>query len=129
MSDYAVALALRSDGHGVIQIPVRIESMNTSRREHWTARARRAKAQRQTAGWCLRLVPRPDVPIVVKLTRVAPRMLDDDNAIGGMKHVRDAVAEWLMVDDGDPRITWEYAQRKGEPGTYACLVEFISSTA
>ncbi len=108
----------------MIEIPVRIESMNVSRREHHMARARRAKSQRQTAGWCLRLVPVPDLPLVVKLTRIAPRMLDDDNAIGGCKHVRDAVAEWLMVDDADPRITWRYAQERGKPLHYACRVEF-----
>jgi hypothetical protein len=109
----------------MIEIPVRIESMNTSRREHYMARARRAKSQRQTAGWCLRLVPRPDVPLVVKLTRIAPRMLDDDNCIGGMKSVRDAVAEWLMVDDGDSRVRYEYAQEKGMPKRYAVRVEFL----
>jgi hypothetical protein len=107
----------------VIVLPIKIES-TLNKREHHMARARRAKSQRQTAGWCLHLVPRPDVPIVVKLTRIAPRMLDDDNAVGGMKSVRDAVAEWLMVDDADPRISWQYAQEKGKPRQYACRVEF-----
>jgi hypothetical protein len=109
--------------HGVkLEVPIRVES-NANLREHWSARARRAKAQRETVAWCLRMTTLPDVPCTVKLTRIAPRMLDSDNAICGMKHVRDAVAAWLLVDDADPRVRYEYAQEKGQPGEYACRIE------
>jgi hypothetical protein len=33
--------------------------------------------------------------------RFGPRTLDDDNATASMKAVRDEVASWLRVNDGD----------------------------
>ena len=46
------------------------------------------------------------------------RLLDSDNAVASLKEVRDAVATSLGLDDGDPRIAWEYHQVKtsGEEG-------------
>ena len=38
-------------------------------------------------------------PVVVWLVRLAPRMLDDDNAVSSMKAVRDAIAAHFGVDD------------------------------
>ena len=61
--------------------------------------------------------------LVVTLTRIAPRALDDDNLRGALKACRDGVADWLAIDDRDPRVRWEYAQRKGKPGQYAVAVE------
>jgi hypothetical protein len=52
--------------------------------------------------------------VIVTLTRLAPRMLDDDNAIAGMKAVRDAVADCLVVLDNDPRVEWRYAQERAK---------------
>jgi hypothetical protein len=53
---------------------------------------------------------------VIRLTRVtAPRgkILDDDNLRGCLKAVRDGVADWLGINDNDPRVSWHYAQRNG----------------
>lgn len=98
-------------------LPVRVESV-ANLREHWTARAKRTKAQRKAA--CI--VPLHSLPCVVTLTRIAPRALDDDNCIGGFKALRDGIAARLGVDDADPRVTWRYAQRKGKPHEYAAEV-------
>ena len=38
------------------------------------------------------------------------RLLDSDNNVGSIKGVRDAVAKWIGLDDGDPRWIWEYGQ-------------------
>ena len=38
------------------------------------------------------------------------RILDDDNYVGGMKPLRDAIARWIGIDDGDPRLVWKYHQ-------------------
>lgn len=54
--------------------------------------------------------------LIVTLTRVGPRTLDTDNLAGALKGVRDGVADALGIDDGDPRITWCYDQRKGTYG-------------
>lgn len=37
-------------------------------------------------------------------------MLDSDNLAGGMKHLRDAIAATLGMDDGDSRLRWCYGQ-------------------
>jgi hypothetical protein len=43
----------------------------------------------------------------VVITRVGPRVLDDDNRTASAKGVRDAVAAWLGVDDGAESVRWE----------------------
>jgi hypothetical protein len=70
-------------------------------------------------GWSLAHDAGVDLPVVVTLTRVASRALDDDNWVGAAKAVRDGVADWLHVNDNDPRVTWRYDQRKGAQGEYA----------
>ena len=65
-------------------------------------------------------------PCRVTLTRIAPRDLDEhDNLPAAFKTIIDAIADRLVPGlapgraDGDKRITWEFAQRKGSPKTYA----------
>jgi hypothetical protein len=53
---------------------------------------------------------------VVTITRIGPRQLDSDNAVGSAKHVRDQVAACLGLDDGDKRLTWNVEQAKGPFG-------------
>lgn len=54
------------------------------------------------------------LPCVVTLTRFSTRKLDSDNLAMSLKAVRDVVAQWLNVDDGDegPRgkVQWRYKQ-------------------
>lgn len=101
-----------------LELPLRIESV-ANLREHWAVKAKRAKLHRHTA--CA-LVPFHPLPCVVTLTRIAPRMLDDDNLRSGLKATRDGVADRLGVDDRDPRVTWRYGQRPGKVKQYAVLV-------
>jgi hypothetical protein len=49
-------------------------------------------------------------------------VLDDDNLASGFKAARDGVADWLGIDDGSPRLSWRYGQRKSKPGEYAAEV-------
>jgi hypothetical protein len=35
-----------------------------------------------------------------------------DNLRAALKPIVDQVAVWLGVDDADPRVTWEYGQRR-----------------
>jgi hypothetical protein len=100
---------------------IRIES-EANGREHWRKKAARTKDQRKVAYWALwdagpiGIDGKP--PIKITLTRIAPRKLDSDNLAGGFKAVRDGIADWLGIDDGDARLTWLYEQRKGAPGQY-----------
>lgn len=82
-------------------------------------KARRVKKEREAMHWAL-LPHRPALPCVVTLTRVAPSAgLDGDNLQGSLKAARDGVADWMKVDDRDPRVTWRYEQRRGRPKQYA----------
>lgn len=110
-----------------VTIPIRIES-TPNLREHWAARAKRAREQKSATWYALKDAKAPhDLPCVVTLTRVAPRTLDTDNLAAGLKACRDGVALWLQADDADPRIEWRYAQRKGGTKEYAALVDVLSA--
>jgi hypothetical protein len=96
-----------------ILIPL-VTISESNAREHWSRRARRVRAQREAVAQRLRRVPLPPTRAVeVRLTRVSPRALDDDNLRGALKSVRDAVAMWLGVGDGPTGpIVWTYGQEK-----------------
>lgn len=63
------------------------------------------------------------VRVVVRIIGVRHKLLDDDNFAGGAKALRDRIASQLEVDDGDPRLTWEYAQVRttGTEGTIVTI--------
>lgn len=98
-------------------------------RLHWAIKAKLAKDQRTRTRMSLAAVAESSgaemLPVTVVLTRIAPRRLDGDNLQSGFKAVRDGVADWLGVDDGNGLIDWQYAQRSGRPGEYAVEVEVI----
>jgi hypothetical protein len=109
----------------LIVLPLRIES-EANAREHWAKKAKRVKQHREAAYWHCKAgdMPRFMFPLTVRVTRIAPRELDDDNLSGGCKALRDGVADYLGIKDNDPRVTWAYAQRKGEPKQYAVEISF-----
>jgi hypothetical protein len=83
-------------------------------REHWSARAKRAKKQKaDTRLLCPRWKTGPTV--TVRLTRVGAKELDEDNLWASMKHVIDGLALWLKVDDASPLVEWCVCQEIGEP--------------
>ena len=104
-------------------MPLHIRS-EANLREHRMAVARRKALHRKTARCILQAHARPQsvTRATITLTRIAPRELDDDNLAGGFKATRDGVADWLGIDDGDKRLAWRYAQRKGSPKEYAAEV-------
>lgn len=122
----------------MIQCYLAVDAVNTSnRREHWAVKAKRAKAHRQGAALTLRPLWRAygyDAQgcdelladgLVVELVRVAPRALDDDGNVTSLKAVRDGVADALgLISDRDPRVTWRYSQRDGEP-KQRCVEIFV----
>lgn len=61
-------------------------------------------------------------PLVVRIVRQAPRLLDDDNAVSSAKSLRDGIADGLGVDDRDSRVTYVVDQEKSK--TTGVLVEF-----
>jgi hypothetical protein len=96
------------------ELPIRTWSVNGSR-GHWSRFHKRAKEQRTATHAAVRslilgALIRPRLPVVVTLTRLAPRALDDDNLRGSLKALRDGVADAMGVNDNDPAVTWEYGQ-------------------
>lgn len=106
-------------------VPIRLRS-EANERLHWAEKARRTKEQREVVGWSLKSARRPMAGLLrVRITRLYPslgRPMDDDNLAGAAKHARDAVAEWLGVDDRDPRVMWSVDQRRGDTwGAEICI--------
>ena len=106
-----------------VELPIHIVS-EANMREHFRVVAKRKALHRQTARWHMQcfLRPVPERAATITLTRIGPRMLDDDNLASGFKACRDGVADWLGIDDGDKRLTWRYAQRKGPARHYSAEV-------
>ncbi len=94
-----------------IRVPQLVPSSLNSR-EHWRVKAARVKRERAMVRIVLSSRNPSPLPVVVTLTRCSPGTLDDDNAVGAMKAVRDEVAAWLGVDDRDPRVTWKVKQAR-----------------
>ena len=111
-----------------VVVPVRTVS-ELNRHEHWRYRQKRAKSQREVTEMAMIVKPwsrgvwQGLLPLHIHLTRLAPGKLDSDNLAGSQKHVRDAVAKFLGIDDGDEsKATWSYAQERQK--TYAVRIEF-----
>ena len=107
----------------VVTVPIRTVS-EANAHEHWRHRQKRAKGQRATTARVIlsafgvgRLAG--IASSVVTLTRIAPRALDGDNCVGAMKHCRDGAADAMGIKDNDPRVSWQYDQRRGGPKEYA----------
>lgn len=78
-----------------------IDSMNVRNRARFKKRAAEAFLQ------LVQGLPRPSLPVRVTFSRIGEG--DDDNIERGMKPLRDRIAEWLGVDDGDKtKVRWAY---------------------
>lgn len=87
---------------------------NRSRHEHWASRRKRVQRQRVATrlAWIAAGKPKLAVPATVTLTRSSVKVMDSDNLVGSIKACRDELAAIAGVDDGDPRLTFKYAQEK-----------------
>ena len=109
-----------TEGALLVFVPgIKLESLNvtfrgTTRGARFAAAAK-VRRTRDAVEMVLRsrLGNAPSLPLIVTVTRVAPgRGLDaHDNLPGACKHVVDAVAKWLGIDDRDPRVSWRYDQK------------------
>ena len=110
-----------------VTLPIRVVN-ELNDHSHWRGRQKRAKEQRGIVSESLRVrvrfVVAEPMPLIVTLTRIAPRKFDSDGVVASLKHVRDGVADALGVNDGDERIEWRYEQRRcdvaGDPWGGIC---------
>ena len=65
----------------------------------------------------------------VRIIRIAPRGLDDDNLASSLKALRDGVARALGIDDRDPCVRYVVDQRRGEPHQNLVRLELYASEA
>jgi hypothetical protein len=113
----------------VVYAPIlTISESNRSRHEHWGTTRRRAEKQRDSANRHLRSIrwfEDNGQPITITLTRLGVRNLDSGNLEAALKHVQDGVADWLKIDDGNPRLTWLYAQRQAEKADCGVIISVV----
>ena len=94
---------------------------------HWAVRQKRFKAQRLAVRSKLNRRMKPSPPLIVKLTKFGCGILDTDNLAGSFKAVRDEIAKWLGVDDGDTSVKYEYSQVKAKRGIHYIDIDIINS--
>jgi len=97
-----------------VVLPLRLVS-EANQRGHWRVSVARKKLQRTTcrviAMGCS--VPREKVRRVL-IVRMAPRLLDTDNAVGSAKACRDGIADAFGRGDGPScGIEWAVTQQQG----------------
>lgn len=107
------------------EIPIKTVSL-MNMREHFRVTAARKKLHRTQVAFMLTSLDKPPLPVVVKLTRRSVKSLDaHDNLPSAFKNVVDEIASWLGIDDADPRVTWQYHQKKSKQGDYGIRIEFV----
>lgn len=113
-----------------IPLPLRLDSASNMR-QHWRAKAEKTKTQRGIAAAALATAPDwmrdKERVVFVRLTRIAPRVLDRGNIERAFKAVQDGVADALQRDDRDPRLCWRYHQRTGAPKEYGIEIELTAT--
>lgn len=107
------------------EMPLRVHNP-LNNRQHWRVLYHRGQKEKAVTKSNLLAVqsqrdwkvPMPSITkrvAMVKLTRIGKRKMDSDSIPACFKHVRDTIAAWLAVDDGDEtKIRFEYAQEIGK---------------
>lgn len=103
-------------------IPIKAPSLSNTRMG-WQKFASLKKRQKNATALCMRNLDIPKPPLLVIITRVGPRKLDDDNLVGACKYIRDQIATIIGIDDGSPLYIWHYEQKIG---SYSVEVEITS---
>jgi len=108
---------------GKLQIILRIRTVSEGNCfEPWRKKHARHKKQREAVHIAM-IGQVKDIwlPCTITVSRHAPRLLDPhDNLPMSLKYIVDAIADQLVIGkkaghaDGDPRLTWKYAQEKSK---------------
>ena len=106
-----------------VTIPAAIDRrLGLNGRLHWSKKAKLVKELKETAFTAMLATPRHTLPPTpwlidyeIGLKRGQKRM-DDDNAVGALKALRDGIAEYAGIDDKNIRsgeLTWARDPRGG----------------
>lgn len=111
------------------EMPIAVVS-EANLRDNRFVHSRRVRQQRELAGkYCKMRLGRREWPgryriVLTRLKGYRQRDYDDDNLRPAFKAVRDGIAQYLAIDDGSKRLTWEYRQEKGgKPGVRVFIEE------
>lgn len=103
------------------KIPIRLLSEANLSGEHWSHKSKRQQTQQLQVKAELKGIDKlVDFPCKIVMTRLSPRLLDDDNLVGAFKHIRDQIADCILPGlakgraDGDPRLSWKCEQEKSK---------------
>lgn len=96
-------------------IPIKLPSLSNLRM-HWTRFACLKRKQKVATRICIPVEEIPPPPLLITITRIGPRKLDDDNLANACKYVRDQIATAVGIDDGSDQYTWRYEQKTGRYG-------------
>lgn len=113
--------------HLELLVPVHTRSeANRSRHEAWFTTKKHVDSQHELVGNALRsrtLRCPYNPPLRVTLTRISFGHIDSDNVWGALKHVRDAVAKWLGIDDRrDDLVEYLCRREKGPRGYHGVRI-------
>lgn len=103
-----------------LHIPIRLQSLANMTHKHWRLLSSITKAHKEATHYCILRHLRdtgtalPPPPLLVTITRIGKRKLDDDNLQTAAKYVRDQIAAEVGLDDGSDQYTWRYEQRIGK---------------
>ncbi len=113
------------------ELPIKtVSEANSS--EHWTKKSQRHRRQQCFVKQLYMKEIQPiELPCIVTMIRLGPRILDDDNLASAFKYIRDEISECLIPEkkgiyvrkdgkiikikgraDSDERIKWQYSQEK-----------------
>jgi len=116
-----------------IKIPVRIFS-EANLMEHWSVKHRRKKQQKLIIHTYLKkYIKNRSLPVKIEICRIAPRQLDFDNLLGGLKTTIDTIADFFIPGlqpgraDGSDQLEFTYSQKKGNPKEYAIELQISSA--
>ena len=124
----AVATSARVEADGAVVARcdgLRVTNPNNNRR-HWRPVAREARATKAAVHRALAAVAPPSgARWVVTMTREGRGVLDEECGLNAsLKHVRDAVGEWLGTGDAPAApVAWRYAQRRAKAYAVEVRVE------
>jgi hypothetical protein len=120
----AIIYASERDPDFEVQFPAELKNTTNGGGGRWRHVAG-IKAKRAAAFCACRKLELPEGErLIVLITRIGPRRLDDDGATTSGKPIQDGIADALGINDRDPRVTWlPVDQAKGGVREYGCRIE------
>lgn len=121
----------KGEGFAILSLPIKTVS-EANNFDHWTKKHKRHKEQKLAIFWiCRTNIDHIKLPCTIKLTRLAPRMIDAaDNLPMSFKYILDAICEILTGQtvagraDSHPGISVSYDQIK--TSNCGIMIEIIS---